>query len=109
MGFQCRYCDSILSTKGNRSRHEHKFHPDEIGLPVYQCLLCEFTCRKISLLEEHMKTAHQRFTNCCQSCLLGFNDCHLYVQHMTSVHHLPVLGEQLQPRTLRWKVHSMEY
>ena len=98
MGFQCRYCDSILSTKENRSRHEHKFHPDEIGLPVYQCSLCEFTCRKISLLEEHMKTAHQRFTNCCQSCLLGFNDCHLYVPHMTSVHHLPVLGEQFQPR-----------
>ena len=98
MGFHCRYGDSILSTKGNRSRHEHKVHPDEIGLPVYQCSLCEFTCRKISLLEEHLKTAHQRFTNCCQSCLLGFNDCHLYVQHMTSVHHLPVLGEQFQPR-----------
>ena len=98
MGFQCRYCDPILRTKGNRSRHEHKFHPDEIGLPVYQCSLYEFTCRKISLLEDHMKTAHQRFTNCCQSCLLGFNDCHLYVQHMTSVHHLPVLGEQFQPR-----------
>ena len=98
MGSQCRYCDSILSTKGNRCRYERKFNPDEIGLPVYQCSLCEFTCRKISLLEDHMKTAHQRFTNCCQSCLLGFNDCHLYVQHLTSVHHLPVLGEQFQPQ-----------
>ena len=98
MGFQCRYCDSILSTKGNCSRHEHKFHLDEIGLPVYQCSLCEFNYRKISLLEDLMKTAHQRFTNCSQSCLLGFNDCHLCVQHMTSVHHLPVLGEQFQPR-----------
>ena len=100
MGFQCSYCDSILNTKGNRSRHEHKFHPDEIGLPVYQCSLCEFFCRKISLLEDQMKTAHQRFTNCCQSCLLGFNDCHLYVQHMTSVHHLPVLGEQASTHSI---------
>ena len=98
MGFQCRYCDSVLSTNGNRSRHEHNFHPDEISLPIYQCSLFEFTWRKISLLEEHMKTAHQRFTNCCQSCLLGFNNCHLYVQHMPSVHHLPVLCEQFQPR-----------
>ena len=45
-----------------------------------------------------MKSAHQRFTNCCQGCLLGFNDCHLYVQHMTSVHHLPVLAKHFQPR-----------
>ena len=98
MGFQCPYCDFILSTKGNRSRHWQNFHTDEIGLPVYHCSLCDFTWRKTSLLEEHMETAHQRFTNCCQSCLLGFNGCHLHVQHTASVHHLTVLGEQVQPR-----------
>ena len=97
MDFQCRYCESILSTEGNRSRHEHNYHPDEIGLPVYKCSLSEFTWRKISLLKEHIKTAHEQFTNCCQSRLLGFNNFHLYVQHMTSVHQLPVL-EQFQPR-----------
>ena len=45
-----------------------------------------------------MRTEHSRFTNCCGSCHLGFNDSHLYAQHMNSVHSLPVFGEDFEPR-----------
>ena len=97
MTFACRYCDSVLSTRGNRSRHETKFHPDEMKLPTYHCSLCEFTSRKMSELEEHMQTQHSRFTNCCRACHLGFNSSHLYAQHARSVHSIPVFGAEFQP------------
>ena len=96
--YLCRYCDSSLSTASNRTKHEHHFHPVELGLPTYQCSLCKFTSRKISNLEQHMRTEHSRFTNCCRSCHLGFNGSHIYAQHMNSVHSLPVFGEELEPR-----------
>ena len=51
----------------------------------------------MSPLEEHMRTVHSKFTNCCRSCYLGFNNSHLYAQHMSSVHSLPVFGEEFQP------------
>ena len=94
MVYLCRYFDSSLSTASNWTRHEHHFHPDELGLPTYQCSLCEFTSRKIS----NFWTEHSRFTNCCRSCHLGFNDSHLYAQHMNSVHSLPVFGNEFEPR-----------
>ena len=97
MTFACRYCDSVLSTRGNRSRHETKFHPDEMKLPTYHCSLCEFTYRKMSELEQHMRTQHSAFTNCCRSCHLGFNSSHLYAQHARSVHSNPVCGAEFQP------------
>ena len=95
--FACRYCDSVLSTRGNRSRHETKFHPDETKLPTYHCSLCEFTSRKMSELEQHTRTAHSRFTNCCRACHLGINSSHLYAQHARSVHSIPVFGAEFQP------------
>ena len=55
MTFACRYCDSVLSTRGNRSRHEKKFLPDEMKLPTYHCSLCEFTSQKMSELEQNFK------------------------------------------------------
>ena len=88
----CRYCDSVLSTRGNRSPHETKFHQDEMKLPTYHCSLCEFTSRKMSELEQQMRTQHSRFTNYCRSCHLGFNSSHLYAQHARSVHSIPVFG-----------------
>ena len=97
MTFACRYCDSVLSTRGNRSRHETKFHPDEMKLPTYHCSLCEITSRKMTELEQHMRTQHSRFTNCCRSCHLGFNSSHLYAQHARSVHSIPVFGAEFQP------------
>ena len=97
MIFACRYCDSVLSTRGNRSRQETKFHPDEMKLPTYHCSLCEFTSRKMSELEQHMRTQHSRFTNCCRSCQLGFNSSHLYAQHARSVLSIPVFGAEFQP------------
>ena len=51
----------------------------------------------MSPLEEHMRTVHSKFTNCCRSCYLGFNNSHLYAQHMSSVHSLLVFGEEFQP------------
>ena len=96
MVYLCRYCDSSLSTASNRTSHEHQFHPDEPGLPTCQCSLCEFTSRKI--FEQHMRTEHSRFTNFCRSCHLGFNDFHIYAQHMNSVHSLPVFGREFEPR-----------
>ena len=67
MTFACQYYDSVLSTRGNRSRIETKFHPDGIKLPTYRCSLCEFTFRKISDSEQHMRTQHPRFTNYCRA------------------------------------------
>ena len=95
MVYLCRYCDPELSTASNRTGHEHHFH---LGLPTYQCSLCEFTSRKISNLEQHMRTEHSRFTNCCRSCHRGFNDSHLYAQHMNSMQSLPDFGEEFEPR-----------
>ena len=51
----------------------------------------------MSPLEEHMSTVHSKFTNCCRSCYLGFNNSHLYAQHKSSVHSLSVFGEEFQP------------
>ena len=51
----------------------------------------------MSPLEEHMRTVHSKFTNCCRSCYLGFNNSHLYAQHMSSLHSLPVFGEEFLP------------
>ena len=51
----------------------------------------------MSPLEEHMRTVHSKFTNCCRSCYLGFNNSHPYAQHMSSAHSLPVFGEEFQP------------
>ena len=97
MTFACWYCDSVLSTRRHRSRHETKFHPDEMKLPTYHCSLCEFTSRKMTELEQHMRSEHSRFTNCCRSCRLGFNSSHLYAQHARSVHSIPVFGAEFQP------------
>ena len=94
MTYPCRYCDSVLSTRGNRSRHETKFHPDEMKLPTYHCSLCEFTSRKMSEPEQHMRTELSRFTNCCRVCHLGFNSSYLYAQHARSVHSNPVFGAE---------------
>ena len=98
MVYSCRYCYSSLSTASNRTRHEHYFHPDELGLPTFQCSLCELISRKISNLEHHMRTEHSRFTNCCHSCHLGFNETRLYPQHMNSVHSPLLFGEEFEPR-----------
>ena len=97
MTFAFRYCDSVLSTRWNRSHHETKFHPDEMKLPNYHCSLCDFTSRKLSELEQHMRTEYSRFTNCCRACHLGFNSSHLYAQHARSVHSIPVFGAEFQP------------
>ena len=100
MVYLSRYCDSSLSTASNWTRHEHHFHPDELVLPTYQCSIGEFTSQKISNLELHMRTEHTRSFNCCRSCHLGFNDSHLYAQHMNSVHSLPVFDEAFEHRDM---------
>ena len=97
MVFNCKYCSATFANRGNQSRHEHRYHPDEVGLPVFTCCICTFTCRKLSELEQHMRTCHQKFTNCCRSCYMGFNDTRLFAQHMSSLHSLPVFGDQFQP------------
>ena len=97
MTYSCRFCPSTFGTPGNKLRHETQFHPDEYGLPHYQCSICEFSTRKMSPLEEHMRTVHSKFTNCCRSNYLGLNNSNLYAQHMSSVHSIPVFGEEFQP------------
>ena len=97
MTYSCRFCPSTFSTPGNKSQHETQFHPDECSLRHYQCSICEFSTRKLSPLEEHMRTIHSKFTIFCRSCYLGFNNSHLCAQHMSSVHSLPVFGEEFQP------------
>ena len=97
MVFNYKYCSATFANRGNQSRHEHRYHPDEVGLPVFTCCICTFTCRKLSELEQHMRTCHQKFTNCCRSCYMGFNDTRLFAQHMSSLHSLPVFGDQFQP------------
>ena len=89
MVHQCRHCSATYCNKYNRSRQENSAPPDEIELPVFQCSLCTFNARKLSLLEQHMQTSHGKFTNCCGTCNLGFNNVHLSAQHMSSLHGLP--------------------
>ena len=97
MIFACRYCNSVLSFRGNRSRHETKFHPDQMKLPIYHCSLSEFISRKMCEVEQHMRTERSRFTNCCRTFHLGFNSWHFYAQHARSVHSIPVFGAEFQP------------
>ena len=97
MTFDYWYCASVLNTRWNRSRHETKFHPNEVKLSTYHCSLCKCTSRKMSELEQHMRTQHSRFTNCCQACQLRLNSSYFYVQHATSVHSIPVFGGEFQP------------
>ena len=101
MVYSCNFCSATFCTRGNRSRHQHKFHPDDVGLPVYNCSLCVFNSRKLFELEQHMRTCHSKFTNCCRSCFMGFNDAHLFAQHMNSLHSLPVFGPEYQPKKLQ--------
>ena len=97
MVFNCKYCSATFATMVNQSRHENGYHPDEVGLPVFTCCICAFTCRKLSELEQHMRTCHQKITYCCWSCYMGFNDTRLFAQHMSSLHSLTVFGDQFQP------------
>ena len=97
MVFNCNFCSAIFAKRGNQSHHEHRYHPDEVGLPVFTCCICTFTCRKLSELQQHMRTFHQKFTNYCQSCYMGFNGTRLFAQHMSSLPSLPVFGDQFQP------------
>ena len=94
MVYSCNFCSATFSTRGNRSRHQLKFHPDDVGLRVYNCSLCAFNSQKLSELEQHMRTCHSKFTN----CFMGFNDAHLFAQHMNSLHSLPVFGPEYQPK-----------
>ena len=98
MVYSCNFCSATFSTRGNRSRHQHIFHPDDVGLPGYNCSLCAFSSRKLSKLEQHMRTCHSKFTNCCRSCFMGFNDAHLLAQPMNSLHSLPVFGPEYPPK-----------
>ena len=98
MVYSWRYCDSSISKAGNWTRDEHHFHPDEIGLPTFQCSLCEVISQKISNLEHHLRTEHSRFTNCCHSCYLVYNDSRLYPQHMNSVRSPPLFSEEFESR-----------
>ena len=98
MVYSGNFCSATFSACGNRSRHQHKFHPDDVGLPVCNCSLCAFNSRKLSELEQHMRTCHSKFTNYCRSCLMGFNDAHLFALHMNSLHSLPVFGPAYQPK-----------
>ena len=97
MVYSCNFCSATFSTPGNRSRHQHKFHRDDVGLPLYNCSLCAFNSRKLSELEQHMQTCHLKFINCCRSYFMGFNDAHLFAQHMNSLHSLPVFGPEYRP------------
>ena len=97
MVFNCNYFSATFANRQNQSRHENRYHPDEVGLPVFTYCICIFTNRKLSELEQHMRTCHQKFTNCCRSCYMGFNDTRLFAQHMSSLHSLPVFGDKFQP------------
>ena len=97
MTYNCRYCEAVLSTRGNRSRHETRFHPDEMNLPTYHYSISEFTSRRMNELEQHMRSQHSRFTNCCHTCHLGFKNSDLFAQHARSVHSFPVFGNEFQP------------
>ena len=97
MTYNCRYCGAVLSTRGNRSRHETRFHPDEMNLLTYHCSICEFISRRMNELEQHMRSQHPRFTYCCHTCHLELNNSHLFAQHARSVHSFPVFGNECQP------------
>ena len=56
MVYSCNFGSATFITRGNRSRHQHKIHPDDVGLPVYNCSLYVFNSRKLSELEQHMPT-----------------------------------------------------
>ena len=97
MVFNCKYCSATFANRGNQPCHENCYYPDEVGLPVVTCCICTFTCRKLSELEQHMRTCNQKFKNCRRSCYMGFHDTRLFAQHMSSLHSLPVFGDQFQP------------
>ena len=97
MVYSCNFCSATFSDRGNCSSHQHKFHPDEVGFPVYNCCLCLFNSWKLSALDKHMRTCNSKFTNCCQSCFMRFNDAHLFPQHMNSLHLLPLFGPEYEP------------
>ena len=45
-----------------------------------------------------MRTCRGKLTNCCRTCYLGFNNVHLFAQHMSFLHGLPVFGDEFLPR-----------
>ena len=94
----CNFSSVTFSTCGNHSRRQHKFHPDKIGLLVYNCSLYVFISLKLSELEQHTRTCHSKFSNFCRSCFMGFNAARLFVQQMNSLHSLPVFGPEYQPK-----------
>ena len=97
MVFNCKFCSATFANRGNQFRHELRYHADEVGLPVFTCCICTFTCRNLSELQQHMGTCHKKFKNCCRSCYMGFNNTRLFAQHVSSLHSLSVFGDQFQP------------
>ena len=97
MVYSCNFCSASFSDRENCSSHQHRFHPDEVRLPVYNCFLCLFNSRKLSAIHKHMRGCNSKFTNCCRSCFMRFNDAHLVAQHMNSLHSLPVFGPEYDP------------
>ena len=95
MVFNCKKCSATFPHRGNQPRHEPSYQPEKVCLQHLPVVFLH-ALHKHSELEKHMNTYHRKFTNCGRSCYLGFNNTRLFSQHMSTLHSLPVFGDQFQ-------------
>ena len=69
MVFNCKNFPAIFANRGNQSRHELRYHADEVGLPVFISCISTFTCRKPQILSRIEQKLLQR------SQKVQFNAC----------------------------------
>ena len=63
--FQCTYCKKCFSSRGNLNKHHKKIHSEndstaENNEGTVHCMEedCEFTCRYVSSLRDHLQSSH---------------------------------------------------
>ena len=56
----CEYCDKRFSTLTGLYRHKKEVHMENLGEQRYDCDQCNYSAKRKSLLQHHMKEVHDK-------------------------------------------------
>lgn len=91
--YGCLICGQIFLTRPQYKRHEKETHLNVTGL--YQCKVCEYSCRRISQYRRHIYAKHEHLvssllstavTNMCEICGECFTNLRSMLCHRINMH-----------------------